>query len=197
MLKSMIRAAAITSLVAAGSLAAAPAVYAKDKMAMAEQMPMVGGAPMSPKSTIVENASKANNLTTLVAAVKAAGLVDTLSGPGPYTVFAPTNAAFARLPKGTVETLLKPENKDKLAKILTFHVVPGNMTSADAMAQIKKAGGRVSVATAEGETLTLMMKGKKLQVVDAAGHAATVTQANVTQSNGVVHVINRVLMPKM
>ncbi|MCD2470318.1 fasciclin domain-containing protein [Jiella sp. MQZ9-1] len=166
-------------------------------MAMSEKMPMVGGAPMSPKMTIVENASKAKNLTTLVAAVKAAGLVDTLSGSGPFTVFAPTNAAFAKLPKGTVETLLKPENKDKLTKILTYHVVPGDMTSKDAMAAIKKHGGKVAVKTVEGETLTLMVKGKKLEIKDASGHTATVTQANVTQSNGVVHVINRVLMPKM
>ncbi|MBO0905163.1 fasciclin domain-containing protein [Jiella sonneratiae] len=197
MLKTFTHAAAIGALLAAGSLAATGAGYAKDKMAMADTMPMVGGAPMSPQKTIPENASKAKNLTTLVAAVKAAGLVDTLAGPGPFTVFAPTNAAFDRLPKGTVQTLLKPENKDKLTKILTYHVVPGDMTSADAMAQLKAHGGKVGVKTVEGETLTLMMKGKKLEVVDAAGHAATVTQADVTQSNGVVHVIDRVLMPKM
>ena len=163
---------------------------------MAQDMPMVGGAPMSPKMTIVENASKADNLTTLVAAVKAAGLAETLSGEGPFTVFAPTNAAFEELPAGTVEMLLKPENKDQLTKILTSHVVQANATSAAAMQMIKDDGGKHNVTTVSGDTITLQMDGDKLVVFDESGNAATVTQADVMQSNGVVHVIDKVLMPK-
>ena len=163
--------------------------YAKDVM--------VGGAPMSDGKTIAQNAPNAKNLTTLVAAVKAAGLVETLDGPGPFTVFAPTNAAFAKLPKGTVETLLKPENKDQLKSILLYHVVPADVTAKEAMKMVKDDGGSHTAKTAEGEALTLKTKGKKLTVTDATGKTATVTQADVIQKNGVVHVIDRVLMPKM
>ncbi|MCB8837324.1 fasciclin domain-containing protein [Aurantimonas sp. VKM B-3413] len=196
MIHTLIRTTAVAALVAAGSLAIAPATYAQDNSNMSSDMPMVGGAPMDPQKTIVENASEAKNLTTLVAAVKAAGLVDTLSGPGPFTVFAPTNEAFDALPDGTVDNLLKPENKDQLVKILTYHVVPAKATSEAAMQMIKDDGGKHNVQTVSGDTLTLQMNGDKLEVFDESGHAATVTQADVMQSNGVVHVIDKVLMPK-
>ncbi len=157
--------------------------------------PMVGGAPMYPTKTIVQNASTASNLTTLVAAVKAAGLVETLSGPGPFTVFAPTNAAFGKLPAGTVETLVKPENKDTLTSILTYHVVSGRLTAKDIMAAIKAGGGEAKVTTVNGGTLTASMMGGKLMLTDAKGGMSTVTMANVMQSNGVVHVIDTVVLP--
>ena len=170
------------------ALGAAPiAAFAKN--------PMVGGAPMYANKTIVENAVNSKDHTTLVAAVKAAGLVDTLSGPGPFTVFAPTNAAFAQLPPGTVETLVKPENKATLTKILTYHVVPGVYTAKELMAEVKKGGGEAQLKTAEGEPLVVTSKGKKVYVTDAKGNTATVTIANVMQSNGVIHVINGVLQP--
>jgi uncharacterized surface protein with fasciclin (FAS1) repeats len=162
---------------------------------MHSKNPMVGGAAMMPSKTIVENASKAKNLTTLVAAVQAAGLVETLSSPGPFTVFAPTNAAFGKLPAGTVETLVKPENKDTLTTILTYHVVAGRFTAADVMKAIKAGGGTASLTTVQGGTLTAKMQGAKLVLTDAKGGMSTVTTANVMQSNGVVHVIDSVLMP--
>lgn len=196
MLKTMIRAAAITTLVAAGSLAVAPAALAQDTTQSGD-MPMVGGAAMDPQKTIVENASAADNLTTLVAAVKAAGLAETLSGDGPFTVFAPTNAAFEKLPAGTVDELLKPENKDKLASILTYHVVPAAATSSAAMQMIKDEGGAHTATTVEGSPITLKMDGDNLVIIDESGNGAVVTQADVMQSNGVVHVIDTVLMPKM
>ncbi len=155
----------------------------------------VGGAPMYPDKTIAENAPNASNLTTLVAAVKAAGLVETLGGEGPFTVFAPDNAAFEKLPAGTVDELVKPENKEKLTQILTYHVVPAAATSADAMKMIQDDGGKHAVKTVEGEELTLAMDGDKLTITDAKGNVATVTQADVMQKNGVVHVIDTVLMP--
>jgi uncharacterized surface protein with fasciclin (FAS1) repeats len=161
----------------------------------ADKDPMVGGAPMSATKNIVQNASMANNLTTLVAAVKAAGLVQTLESPGPFTVFAPTNEAFDKLPAGTVQTLLKPENKDQLTKILTYHVVAGKMNAADLMKQIKDGGGKASLKTVDGEMLTASMQGKYIVLTDAKGGMAMVTTANVYQSNGVVHVIDSVLMP--
>jgi uncharacterized surface protein with fasciclin (FAS1) repeats len=157
--------------------------------------PMVGGAAMLPSKTIVENASAASNLTTLVAAVKAAGLVDTLSGPGPFTVFAPTNDAFAKLPAGTVDTLVKPKSKAQLTKILTYHVVPGDMSAANLMEAIKAGGGKAELTTVQGEKLTATMSGGNVILTDAKGGTATVTQADVKQSNGVVHVIDSVLMP--
>ena len=154
---------------------------------------MVGGAPMEPTKTIVENASAANEHTTLVAAVKAAGLVETLSGPGPFTVFAPTDAAFGKLPAGTVDTLVKPENKAQLTKILTYHVLPGRLTAADLQAQL--ASGDATLETVQGETLTVRAAGGGVEIVDAKGGAAKVTTADVPQSNGVVHVVDTVLMP--
>jgi uncharacterized surface protein with fasciclin (FAS1) repeats len=155
---------------------------------------MVGGAPMEPTKTIVENASASNEHTTLVAAVKAAGLVETLSGPGPFTVFAPTDAAFGKLPAGTVDTLVKPENKAQLTKILTYHVVPRRMTAADLQARL--ASGDATLKTVQGETLTVRAAGGGVEIVDAKGGAARVTTADVPQSNGVVHVVDTVLMPR-
>jgi uncharacterized surface protein with fasciclin (FAS1) repeats len=163
--------------------------------ASAEKDPMVGGAAMSPTKNIVENAVNSKDHTTLVAAVKAAGLVDTLEGPGPFTVFAPTNEAFDKLPAGTVDTLLKPENLAQLKKILTYHVVAGKLSAKDIAKQIKAGGGKATLTTVEGGTLTAMMQGGKLVLTDEKGGTATVTIANVFQSNGVIHVIDTVLMP--
>ena len=157
--------------------------------------PMVGGAAMSPNKDIVDNAVNSRDHTTLVAAVKAAGLVDTLKGPGPFTVFAPTNAAFDALPAGTVDTLLKPENKATLTEVLTYHVVPGNLDAAALMAKIKAGGGKAMLTTAEGEPLTVTSSGGKVMVTDAKGGTATVTIADVRQSNGIIHVVDKVLMP--
>ncbi|WP_072384420.1 fasciclin domain-containing protein [Novosphingobium sp. NDB2Meth1] len=157
--------------------------------------PMVGGAAMYSTKTIVDNAVNSKDHTTLVAAVKAAGLVETLAGSGPFTVFAPTNAAFAKLPKGTVETLLKPENKGTLTAVLTYHVVAGRMTSRDIAKAIKAGHGRAKLTTVQGEPLTATMHGKMLMLTDAKGGQAMVTIANVMQSNGVIHVVDAVLMP--
>ena len=158
--------------------------------------PMVGGAPMSSHKNIIENASKSADHTTLVAAVKAAGLVETLEGPGPFTVFAPTNEAFAALPSGTVDGLLKPENKDQLVKILTYHVVPGKLTFNKLKEQIMAGGGQATLKTVQGEDLTVMMNGDKgITVKDAQGNTANVTIMNVMQSNGVIDVVDKVLMP--
>ncbi len=163
--------------------------------AQAQKDPMVGGAAMYPTKNIVENAVNSKDHTTLVAAVKAAGLVDTLEGTGPFTVFAPTNEAFDKLPAGTVDTLLKPENKDQLKKILTYHVVAGKMTSKDIAKAIKKGGGKAELTTVEGGKLTAMMTDGKLVLTDEKGGTSTVTIANVIQSNGVIHVVDTVLMP--
>ena len=157
---------------------------------------MVGGAEMFPAKNIVENAVNSKDHTTLVAAVKAAGLVDTLSGAGPFTVFAPTNAAFDKLPKGTVETLLKPENKATLTTVLTYHVVAGKWDSAAVAKMIKDAGGKAEIKTVSGGKLWAWMKGKDLILTDEKGGMAKVTIADVNQSNGVIHVIDTVLMPK-
>jgi len=157
---------------------------------------MVGGAEMYPTKTIVENAINSKDHTTLVAAVKAAGLVDTLNGTGPFTVFAPTNAAFNKLPAGTVDTLVKPENKAQLTKILTYHVVPGSYSSAQLMADAKTHGGKATLKTVQGEPLTVALRDGKLWVVDAKGGKAGISIADVGQSNGVIHVIDTVLMPK-
>lgn len=187
---------ALLSAAAFGALAltvsiAAP-VQAQDKMGKSEmsgeKTVMVGGAAMFPSKNIVQNAVNSKDHTTLVAAVKAAGLVDTLSSPGPFTVFAPTNAAFGKLPKGTVQTLVKPENKATLTKILTYHVVPGKLSAAD-LTDGKK------LTTVEGGQLTVKKAGGKVTLVDAKGGTSTVTIANVNQSNGVIHVVNSVLMP--
>ncbi|NEU12109.1 fasciclin domain-containing protein [Methylobacterium sp. BTF04] len=164
--------------------------------AFAETSLMVGGAPMMASKTIGENASKASNLTTLVAAVKAAGLVDALSGPGPFTVFAPTNAAFAKLPAGTVDTLLKPDMKKTLTAVLTYHVVAGKLDAKALMAKAKMSGADANLTTVEGEVLTVKMDGDRLALIDQKGGGAVVEQRDVFQSNGVVHVIDSVLMPK-
>ena len=163
--------------------------------AIAKTNPMVGGAAMYPTRTIVENAVNSKDHTTLVAAVKAAGLVETLSSPGPFTVFAPTNAAFAKLPAGTVETLVKPENTATLTSILTEHVVPGRITAQDIAAAAKRGGGKATYVTASGGKLTFWKKGMGWRVQDAKGHYANITIANVMQSNGVIHVIDTVLLP--
>lgn len=158
--------------------------------------PNVGGAPMYENRNIVENAVNSKDHTTLVAAVKAAGLVNTLTGPGPFTVFAPVNAAFGKLPAGTVDALLKPENKALLTTVLTYHVVPGKL-SVDALeSDAKKHGGRATLTTVQGETLQVFRKGRKLEIKDAKGDVATVTIGDVFQSNGVIHVIDSVLQPK-
>lgn len=157
---------------------------------------MVGGAPMYANKNVVENASTAPNLTTLVAAVKAAGLVETLSGPGPFTVFAPDDAAFKKLPAGTVETLVKPESKETLTGILTYHVVAGNMDAAALAAAIEAGKGKAELTTVAGGKLTAEKDGDAIVLTDAKGGKSKVTQADVTQSNGVAHVIDTVLMPK-
>ena len=157
--------------------------------------PTVGGAAMYPTKTIVENAVNSPIHTTLVAAVKSAGLVDTLNSTGPFTVFAPTNDAFAKLPAGTVDTLVKPENKATLTKILTYHVVPGRISAKDIAAGIKAGGGKYEMTTVQGGKLTATMSGKKIMLTDEKGGMATITTSNVFQSNGVIDVIDTVLMP--
>ena len=156
---------------------------------------MVGGAAMYPTKNIIENAVNSADHTTLVAAVKAAGLVETLSGPGPFTVFAPTNAAFAKLPAGTVDTLLKPENLATLQSVLTYHVVPGRLSAADLKAKIRAGGGRATLTTAQGASLTATMMGDTIMLTDAKGGMAHVTQSNVLQSNGVIYVTDAVSIP--
>lgn len=195
--------------VAIGALAACsgkPEDGAKADNAMAEanamdgemaagDAPMVGGAPMFPDKNVVENASTAGNLKTLVSAVKAAGLVETLSGPGPFTVFAPDDAAFAKLPAGTVETLVKPENKAKLTGILTYHVVPGTLSVAELEKKIDEGKGTAELKTVAGGTLKVGREGAAIVLTDAAGGKSTVSQGDVFQSNGVAHVIDSVLLP--
>jgi uncharacterized surface protein with fasciclin (FAS1) repeats len=163
--------------------------------ALAAEDPMVGGAPMYANRNIIQNAVNSKDHTTLVAAVKAGGLVDTLEGPGPFTVFAPTNEAFAALPAGTVQTLLKPENKATLDKILTYHVVPGRYDSMTLDADVRNGGGKAILKTVEGDSLTVTGQGKDLMVTDDKGNTAKVTIADVNQSNGVIMVIDKVLMP--
>jgi uncharacterized surface protein with fasciclin (FAS1) repeats len=161
----------------------------------AENTVVVGGEKMYPSKNMIENVVKSADHTTLVAAVKAAGLVETLQGKGPFTVFAPTNKAFAALPAGTVETLLKPENKDQLVGILTYHVVPGNLTAAEIKKQADMNGGAATLKTVQGGTLKVMEKDGKWWVQDEKGNLAAITIADVHQSNGVIHVIDAVLMP--
>jgi len=163
--------------------------------AHAQKDPDVGGAAMYPTKTIVENAANSPIHKTLVAAVKAAGLVDTLNSPGPFTVFAPTDDAFAKLPAGTVDTLIMPENKATLVKILTYHVVSGRISSKKLIRMIKKGGGKATLKTVQGEDLTATMSGGHIMLTDAKGGMATITTADVFQSNGVIHVIDTVLMP--
>jgi uncharacterized surface protein with fasciclin (FAS1) repeats len=183
---------AVASVLAIAAGASAPAVAEM----MAEKTVNVGGAPMYPSKNIIQNAVNSKDHTTLVAAVKAAGLVDTLSGPGPFTVFAPTNAAFAKLPVGTVDGLLKPEAKETLTKVLTYHVVPGRMTATNLMKAVKDGEGQAKLKTVAGEWLTVKQAGPgKLTITDAKGDVAMVTIADVLQSNGVIHVIDTVLLP--
>jgi len=156
---------------------------------------MVGGAAMYATKDIVDNAVNSKDHTTLVAAVKAAGLIDTLKSPGPFTVFAPTNEAFAALPAGTVDTLLKPENKATLVKVLTYHVVAGKMDAATLMAAIKAGGGKAQLKTVAGGSLWASMSGGHVMITDEKGDVATVTIADVIQSNGVIHVIDKVMLP--
>lgn len=161
-----------------------------------EKTVTVGGAPMYPSKNIIENAVNSKDHTTLVAAVKAADLVETLSGKGPFTVFAPTNAAFDKLPSGTIETLLKPENKKMLQGVLTYHVVAGKMNAADIAKAIKAGNGKAELKTVQGGKLWAMMDGKKLVLTDEKGMKSTVTIADVNQSNGVIHIVDAVLMHK-
>ena len=161
-----------------------------------EKTVKVGGAAMYPSKNIIENAVNSKDHTTLVAAVKAAGLVETLQSAGPFTVFAPTNEAFNKLPAGTVENLVKPENKATLSTILTYHVVAGKMSAADIIAKIKAGNGKATMKTVQGGTLTASLKGKHVMLMDEKGGMSKVTIANVNQSNGVIHVIDTVLMPK-
>jgi len=163
---------------------------------MKEKTVMVGGAAMYPSKDIVDNAVNSKDHTTLVAAVKAAGLVETLKSAGPFTVFAPTNAAFEKLPAGTVDNLLKPENKASLTKVLTYHVVAGRMDANDLSKAIKAGKGKATLKTVSGGTLVATMKGKNIMLKDENGGMATVTIADVYQKNGVIHVINSVVLPK-
>jgi uncharacterized surface protein with fasciclin (FAS1) repeats len=166
------------------------------QMSSMDKTVMVGGAAMYPTKNIVENAVNSKDHTTLVAAVKAAGLVETLSSPGPFTVFAPTNEAFDKLPAGTVETLLKPENKAKLTAVLTYHVVAGKLGAKELMDMVTAGHGKATLKTVEGGNIYIARKGKMLMVTDENGGMATITIADVNQSNGVIHVINKVLLPK-
>ena len=177
------------------ALTFAGAASSTNAQMMKDENPMVGGAAMYKTKNIVENAVNSKDHTTLVAAVQAAGLVDTLKSAGPFTVFAPTNAAFDKLPAGTVETLVKPENKAALTKILTYHVVAGNADSESIMKAIKKGGGKAEFKTVAGGTLTAMMDGKNLILTDEKGGRSMVTIADVRQSNGVIHVIDTVVLP--
>ncbi len=176
------------ALAVAASLAISSSAFAAN--------PMVGGAPMYESKNIVENAVNSKDHTTLVAAVKAAGLVETLMSPGPFTVFAPVNSGFEKLPAGTVATLLKPENKGKLTKVLTAHVVAGKVSSSDLMKWTKANGGKYNMKTVSGDALTAMIKNDHLYIFDESGGASKITVADVNQSNGVIHVVNNVLLPK-
>ncbi|MGO9360101.1 MAG: fasciclin domain-containing protein [Xanthobacteraceae bacterium] len=185
----------LLSAVAFGALIIAAPVSAQDKMS-GEKTVNVGGAPMYPSKNIIQNAVNSKDHTTLVAAVKAAGLVDTLSGAGPFTVFAPTNAAFAKLPAGTVDSLLKPEGKAKLTAVLTYHVVPGRLTAAALMKAVKDGGGAAKYKTVEGDELTIRQPSAgMLTVTDSKGDISAVTIPDVMQSNGVIHVVDTVLLP--
>jgi uncharacterized surface protein with fasciclin (FAS1) repeats len=185
-------AAIVGALFATSALAPA---FAQDKM-KGEKTVMVGGAPMYPSKNIVQNAVNSKDHTTLVAAVKAAGLVDTLQSAGPFTVFAPVNAAFAKLPAGTVDTLLKPENKGTLTTVLTYHVVPGRLTAVNLMKAVKDGGGQAKFKTVAGGEITVTSPSAgKLTITDAKGGTSSVTISDVLQSNGVTHVVNSVLLP--
>jgi uncharacterized surface protein with fasciclin (FAS1) repeats len=183
-------------IAAAAALALAGAAAPLSAETMSEKTVNVGGAPMYPSKNIIQNAVNSKDHTTLVAAVKAAGLVDTLSGPGPFTVFAPTNDAFAKLPAGTVDNLLKPENKATLTKVLNYHVVPGRMNAVSLMKAVKDGEGQAKLKTVSGDWLVVKQAGPgKLSVTDAKGDVAMLTIGDVMQSNGVIHVIDTVLLP--
>ena len=184
--------AAAAALVVSGATITSVSAQMADK----EKTVQVGGAPMYPSKTIIQNAVNSKDHTTLVAAVKAAGLVDTLQGAGPFTVFAPTNAAFTKLPAGTVDTLLKPENKQMLTTVLTYHVVPGRMTAASLMKAVKDGNGQAMLKTVAGKEIIVKQAGPgKLTITDAKGGTSSVTIADVQQSNGVIHVVDTVLLP--
>jgi uncharacterized surface protein with fasciclin (FAS1) repeats len=185
----------LPTAVAVAALAFAAVAATPTLAQMKEQTVTVGGAPMYPSKNIIQNAVNSKDHTTLVAAVKAAGLVDTLQGAGPFTVFAPTNAAFAKLPPGTVDSLLKPEAKEKLVAVLTYHVLPGRYSIKDLWDASTKAKGKVKMKTVEGEELTFEFKAQNLTIWDSKGNASRVTIQNVFQSNGVIHVIDNVLLP--
>ena len=187
---TLLSAAAVAALALAG-IATAP----NFAQAAKEQTVTVGGSPMFPSKNIIQNAVNSKDHTTLVAAVKAAGLVDTLQGPGPFTVFAPTNAAFKKLPAGTVDALLKPEAKDKLVGVLTYHVLPGRLAIKDLWDASTKAKGKIKMKTVAGEELTFEFKGQQLTIWDSKGNPSRVTIQNVFQSNGVIHVVDTVLLP--
>jgi uncharacterized surface protein with fasciclin (FAS1) repeats len=188
--RTILPTAAAVAALAFAAVAATPTLAQ-----MKEQTVTVGGAPMYPSKNIIQNAVNSKDHTTLVAAVKAAGLVDTLQGTGPFTVFAPTNAAFAKLPTGTVDSLLKPQMKEKLVAVLTYHVLPGRLSVKDLWEASNKGGGKAKFKTVEGEELTVEFKGQVLTIRDSKGNASKVTIQNVFQSNGVIHVIDSVLMP--
>jgi len=188
--RTILPTAAAVAALAFAAVAATPTLAQ-----MKEQTVTVGGAPMYPSKNIIQNAVNSKDHTTLVAAVKAAGLVDTLQGSGPFTVFAPTNAAFAKLPAGTVDSLLKPQMKEKLVAVLTYHVLPGRLSVKDLWEASNKGGGKAKFKTVEGEELTVEFKGQVLTIRDSKGNASKVTIQNVFQSNGVTHVIDNVLMP--
>lgn len=180
----------------ARTIAAATAFALVSTFAVAQDNPMVGGAAMFADKNIVENAVNSADHTTLVAAVKAAGLVETLQSPGPFTVFAPTNDAFGKLPAGTVDTLLMEENKDQLVKVLTAHVVAGKLSAADLVSRARANGGRYNMQTVSGDALTAEVRGNHVYIYDEAGGAALVTIADVNQSNGLIHVVDDVLLPR-
>ena len=184
----------LPTAVAVAALSFAAVMAAPALAQMKEQTVTVGGAPMYPSKNIIQNAVNSKDHTTLVAAVKAAGLVDTLQGSGPFTVFAPTNAAFAKLPAGTVDSLLKPQMKEKLVAVLTYHVLPGRLSVKDLWEASNKGGGKAKFKTVEGEELTVEFKGQVLTIRDSKGNASRVSIQNVFQSNGVIHVIDTVLM---
>jgi uncharacterized surface protein with fasciclin (FAS1) repeats len=188
--RTILPTAAAVAALAFAAVAATPTLAQ-----MKEQTVTVGGAPMYPSKNIIQNAVNSKDHTTLVAAVKAAGLVDTLQGSGPFTVFAPTNAAFAKLPAGTVDSLLKPQMKEKLVAVLTYHVLPGRLSVKDLWEASNKGGGKAKFKTVEGEEFTVEFKGQVLTIRDSKGNASKVTIQNVFQSNGVIHVIDNVLMP--
>jgi uncharacterized surface protein with fasciclin (FAS1) repeats len=185
-----------TAVALSTSLLIGTSSFAQDTMAKKEKTVEVGGAAMYPSKNIVENAVNSKDHTTLVAAVKAAELVEVLQGPGPYTVFAPTNDAFNKLPKGTVETLVKPENKKTLQTILTYHVLAGKYSANDIMLAIKNGKGKATFTTVSGGTLTAMVKNKKIMLMDEKGGTCWITISDVNQSNGVIHVVDSVLLPK-